>query len=90
LTAHSFADGTANAVAAVKAEDPASLNVDRFGFLLYKHRESIRDPFFFLGSNIYEADRKMMILSETLWYEIMVKRLVGIVVEEMKVKRGKQ
>ena len=89
LTARSFADGTANIVAAIKADNPASLNVDRFGFLLFD-RLSIEDPFFVAGSNYFEEERKIMVLSEAAWVEIMVKRPMDMVVKEMMAKRRKE
>jgi hypothetical protein len=90
LTARSFMDGTANILAALKARDPASLNVDRFGFLLYERLGSIEDPFFVAGSNTFEGENKIMVLSEAAWDEIMVKRPTGMVVKEMMARRWKE
>lgn len=72
LTARTFPDETTNVVAGLQAGNQPSLNVDKFGFLLYGPGSNIADIYFSEGANTLLADRKLMVFSEPAWHNIMV------------------
>jgi hypothetical protein len=53
MTARTFHDETMNVVAAFQAGNQASLNADKFGFLLYGPGADIMDPYFWEGGIPY-------------------------------------
>lgn len=85
LTSRDFKDGTANSIAAVSDQVPASLNVDQFGFLLFPDQASITPEIIQPFSNIIATDHKFMVMGQDLWHSVMVERLMKEVV-----KRGRK
>ena len=87
ITARSFEDESANVLAAINPGNPASLHVDRYGFLLFERKEDVKDPVFSRFGNNNENDLRILILAEQLWHELMVERPIKMVVEEVIAKR---
>jgi RimJ/RimL family protein N-acetyltransferase len=73
ITAKSFNDETANVLFAPYSLDPYALVVDRFGFMLYRIQGDIKVDFIKEFSNINPDDCKMMVFSEQLWHDTIVK-----------------
>lgn len=86
MTAESFEDETANVLAALNPGNPASLNVDRFGFLLFESVADLQDQITFDFSNKDDSDLKLMILSEQLWHELLVRRPLEMYAAQVKKK----
>jgi len=84
LTSFNFIDSTANSLAAISDNIPASLNVDEFGFLLFPDIASITPEIISPLSNIKELDHYFVVLDKDLWHSIMVKRLIDEVVTRNK------
>lgn len=84
ITAGSFKDETANVLAAINPGNPASLNVDKFGFYIYKDEKDISHNFMADFSNLKVNDNQIMVVSEQLWHEVMVKRPLEMAIEQAK------
>ena len=82
MTAPSFAEGTANVVAAINDSNPYSLNVDRFGFLLFEDIADIQIPQIRDATNTIEQDCMIQVISEDLWHSVMVKRPLEIIAKQ--------
>jgi len=87
ITADSFKDETANILAAINYANPASLNVDKFGFLLFVDQKDITQQFMADFSNLKETDCQMMVVNEELWYDVMVKQPLAMAAEQAKKHR---
>lgn len=87
MTAESFKDETANVLAAINYANPASLNVDKFGFLLFVDQKDITQQFMADFSNLKETDCQMMVVNEELWYDVMVKQPLAMAAEQAKKHR---
>ena len=81
LTSRDFKDSTANSIAAINDQIPASLNVDQFGFLLFPDSASITPEIIAPLSNIVAVDHKIALIGADLWHSIMVERLMKEVVK---------
>ncbi|HEK22204.1 hypothetical protein [Mucilaginibacter sp.] len=84
MTAGAFKDETANVLAAINPGNPASLHVDKFGFYIFKAEKDIAGNFMADFSNIKISDNQIMVVSEQLWYDVMVKRPLEMAVEQAK------
>lgn len=84
MTAGAFKDETANVLAAINPGNPASLNVDKFGFYIFKAEEDIAHNFMADFSNLKLSDNKIMVVSKQLWYDAMVKRPLEMAAEQAK------
>ena len=82
-TIENVTDESAAVLAAINDGNPCSLNVDKFGFLLF---DSIQDvPVVFRNfTNNVAKDCHFMVLSETLWRSVMVTRPLQIIAEQQK------
>ena len=84
MTAESFKDETANVLAAINPGNPASLNVDKFGFILFKEEKDITQQFITDFSNLKEQECQMMVVNEQLWYDVMVKKPLAMAAEQAR------
>ena len=84
MTAESFEDETANVLAALNPGNPASLHVDRFGFLLFESGVNLQDQITFDFSNKNDTDLKLMVLSEQLWYDVLIRRPIEMYAAQVK------
>ncbi|MCW3118926.1 MAG: hypothetical protein JWM28_3008 [Chitinophagaceae bacterium] len=84
MTAERFKDETANGLAAINPGTPASLNVDKFGFHIYKVEKDVAHDFMADFSNLKVNDNQIMVVSAQLWYDVMVKRPLEMVAEQAK------
>jgi len=84
MTAGSFKDETENVLAAINPGNPASLHVDKFGFYIFKAEKDIAGNFMGDFSNVKVSDNQIMVVSEQLWYDVMVKRPLEMAVEQAK------
>lgn len=82
LTADEFRDETANVLAAINPGNPASLNVDKFGFYIYKSLEDVERNFMVDFCNITKAQLQIMVVSEQLWYDVMIKKPLAMAAEQ--------
>ena len=73
LTAKSFQDETANVLMAPYSYDPYCLISDRFSFMLFRNNSQIPHNFLKDFSNTNATDCRMMILSEKLWHDSIVR-----------------
>lgn len=74
ITAKSFIDDTANMLFVPFSYDPYCIVVDRFSFMLFKTADEIKQDFIKDFSNIKIDDCRMMIFSEQLWHDTILKR----------------
>lgn len=74
ITAKSFIDETANILFVPFSYDPYCIVVDRFSFMLFKTEEEIKQDFIKAFSNLKIDDCRMMIFSEQLWHDTIVKK----------------
>jgi hypothetical protein len=84
MTAGAFRDETANVLAAINPGNPASLHVDKFGFYIFKTEEDLKGNFLADFSNLKENDAQIMVVSEQLWYDVMVRRPLDMAAEQAK------
>jgi len=89
ITAESYKDETANVLAAISSGNPASLNVDKFGFIIFKDESDITEPVMADFSNLKLNDNQMMVVSEQLWYEVMVRKPLEMVAHQSKKNSSK-
>jgi hypothetical protein len=89
LTAESFRDETANMLAAINSGNPASLNVDKFGVILFKTEADISEQVMADFSNLKITDNQIMIVSEQLRHEVMVKRPLEMVAQQARKNSSK-
>jgi len=89
LTAESYRDETANVLAAINPGNPASLNVDKFGFILFKSEADISEQVMADFSNLKITDNQIMVVSEQLWHEVMVKRPLEMVAQQARKNSSK-
>lgn len=74
ITAKSFADQTANMLFVPFSHDPYCIVVDRFSFMLFKTEYEIKQYLIKDLSNIKIDDCRMMIFSEQLWHDTILKK----------------
>jgi hypothetical protein len=74
ITAKSFIDETANMLFAPFSFDPYCLVVDRFSLMLFRKQNEIKADFIKAFSNLTSNDCRIMIFSEQLWYDTILKR----------------
>ncbi|GAB2690582.1 hypothetical protein GCM10027037_12060 [Mucilaginibacter koreensis] len=84
MTAGTFKDETKNVLAAINPGNPASLHVDKFGFYIFKAEKDIAGNFMADFSNVKPGDNQIMVVSEQLWYDVMVKRPLEMAAEQAK------
>lgn len=84
ITAKSFADETANFVAALYSYDPYCLLVDRFSFMLFRNADQIKIDFIKAFSNVTNHDCRIMVFSEELWNTLMIKKPIQLVMDQAK------
>ncbi|MCX2480777.1 hypothetical protein OQY15_16855 [Pedobacter sp. MC2016-15] len=84
MTSGSFKDETANVLAAINAENPASLHVDKFGFYIFKADKDVAGNFMADFTNVKTSDNQIMVVSEQIWYSVMVKRPLEMAAEQAK------
>lgn len=82
MTAESFIDETANMLFAPFSYDPYCLVVDRFSFMLFKTSDEIKIDFIKAFSNLSITDCRMMIFSEQLWHDTILKRPYELLVKQ--------
>ena len=86
LTAKSFKDETANLLFAPFSSNPYCLVVDRFAFMLYRVPTDMKVDFIRNLSNNALNDCRMMVFSEQLWHDTIVKRPLELLAKKL----GKQ
>lgn len=74
ITGKSFIDETANMLFAPFSYDPYCLVVDRFSFMLFKSADEIKIDFIKAFSNMKIEDCRMMVFSEQLWHDTILKK----------------
>ena len=74
MTAESFIDETANMLFAPFSYDPYCLVVDRFSLMLFRTPDEIKIDFIRAFSNLKIDDCRLMIFSEQLWHDTILKR----------------
>jgi hypothetical protein len=74
ITAKSFIDETANMLFAPFSFDPYCLVIDRFSLMLFRTPDEIKIDFIRAFSNLTIDDCRIMIFSEQLWHETILKR----------------
>lgn len=84
ITAESYKDETANVLAAINSGNPASLNVDKFGFILFKAEGDISEQVMADFSNAKLNENQIMVVSEHLWEEVMVRRPLEMVAQQAR------
>lgn len=82
ITAKSFIDETANVLFVPLSYDPYCIVVDRFSFMLFKTANDIKQDFIKAFSNIKIDDCRMMVFSEQLWHEIIVRKTLGLLAKK--------
>ena len=83
-TVEEMTDGSAAVLAAINDGNPCSLNVDKFGFLLFENAYDV--PLIIKDfTNINAVDCHFMVLSETLWHSLMVSRPLQLVAKQEKI-----
>ncbi|SRR5258706_627655 len=82
MTAESFIDETANMLFAPFSYDPYCIVVDRFSFMLFKTADQIKVDFIKAFSNVQANDCRMMIFSEQLWHDTILKRPYELLVKQ--------
>jgi len=82
MTADSFKDETANLLFAPFSYDPYCILVDRFSFMLFRSPDDIKQDFFKGFSNLQMRDCRMMILSQELWHDAILKKPYELLVKQ--------
>lgn len=82
MTAESFIDETANMLFAPFSYDPYCIVVDRFSFMLFRTTNEIKIDFIKAFSNLHMDDCRMMIFSQQLWYDTILKRPYELLVKQ--------
>jgi hypothetical protein len=78
ITAKSFIDETANILCAPSSSDHYNIIVDRFSFILFKTFNEIKSDLLREFCNISCNKFKMIVFSEKLWYDTVIKRAFEI------------
>lgn len=84
MTAGAFKDETKNVLAAINPGNPASLLVDKFGFYIFKTEKDITGNFMANFTNVKVSDNQIIVVSEQIWYDVMVKRPLEMAAEQAK------
>ncbi len=74
ITAKSFIDETANMLYCPFTYDPYCILVDRFSLMLFKTGDEIKQDFIRAFSNIKIDDCRMIIVSQQLWHDTILKK----------------
>jgi hypothetical protein len=74
ITAKLVFDKRANMLFVPFSYDPYCIVVDRYAFMLFKTKSDIKQDFLKAFCNIEIEDCKMMVFSEQLWYDIILKK----------------
>lgn len=74
ITAKSFKDETANILFAPFSYAPYCLVIDRFSLMLHRTIDEIETDIIMTLSNLTISDCRIMIFSEQLWYDTIVKK----------------
>ncbi|HEV7330934.1 MAG TPA: hypothetical protein VGN63_07845 [Flavisolibacter sp.] len=86
FTAKSFKDETGNILMAYIPENPATLHVDRFAFLLFNSISDLKNKINFDFSNKYDGDLMLVVISENMWQEVFVKTPLYKLAEQVRNK----
>lgn len=89
ITAKSFIDETANMLFAPFSFDPYCLVVDRFSLMLFRTADEIKIDFIKAFSNLTNNDCRIMIFSEQLWHDTILKRPFELLAKQA-INRKKQ
>jgi len=81
LTSLTFSDKTKNVIFAPGVSSPWSLNADKFGLIIYDQDATI-DPPFDSMFNTGNDHKKVTIMPESLWEEVMVKKPLQIAADQ--------
>lgn len=81
ITVKSFLDETSNILFVPFSYNPYCIVVDKFSFMLFKTAEEIKLDSIKAFSNIKIDDCRMMIFSEQLWYDIILKKPFELLVK---------
>jgi hypothetical protein len=90
ITARSFSDETPNMLFAPFSLDPYCLVVDRFSFMLYRSANEIKEDFIKDFSNLKIDDCRMMIFSEQLWHDTILKRPFELLVKQARARKNQE
>lgn len=82
ITAKTFLDETANILFVPFSYDPYCIICDRYSFILFKTSDEIKIDFIKSFSNIKIDDCRMMIFSEQLWHDTILKKPFELLVEQ--------
>ena len=82
ITAKSFIDETANILFVPFSYDPYCIVVDRFSFTLLRTAEEIKIDFIRAFCNLTIADCRMMIFSEQIWHDTILKKPFELFVKQ--------
>jgi len=87
ITANSFKDQTANMLFAPFSYAPYFLVVDRFSLLLFRTIDEIEIDSIMVFSNLTINDCRIMIFSEQLWYDTILKIPFELLVKQAKYRK---
>jgi len=88
MTAKSFQDPTSNVLFAPYSYDPYCLIVDRFSFMFFRKLDDIKVNFIREFSNTQINDCRIMMVSQELWQNLMVRKPFEKIIENAKRNRS--